>query len=165
MFANAMAKAATVEETSGSEEASGEWTLQGFGPMTRVTTSFGEVHAITLRERDRIRCEMGGNEEVTDVDQVKLDEDFLETMPDAQPILIQAGALGRGLPKVDIMVSPNQPIGFGIQRCETGFRPARDFLGQRGVSRASETLVTYTRFRCTRAVEVRMEGLWTRVEG
>ena len=34
-----------------------KWSLPGFGPMTRISTSFGEMHAQTLRERDVIRTD------------------------------------------------------------------------------------------------------------
>ncbi len=30
--------------------------IVGFGPMSRITTSFGEVYAPTLRAGDRVRC-------------------------------------------------------------------------------------------------------------
>ena len=165
MFARAAFRKAPTKVSETPEHLPGQWTLPGFGPMTRVSTSIGDMHAQVLRERDELRCEMGENESVVSVDRINLDEDFMAGMPDSQPILIHAGALGHGLPKVDVLVSPEQKIGFGIQRCETGFRPARDFLGQRGVVRKTEPLFTYTRFRCDREVAVRMEGLWALVEG
>jgi hypothetical protein len=42
--------------------------LTGLAPMTPVTTSFGEVPAIALRKRDRVRTRYGKFLEIQSVD-------------------------------------------------------------------------------------------------
>lgn len=140
------------------------WSLPGFGPMTRISASFGEVHAQTLRQRDMVRTQTGQLAEIRKVDRVKLDAAFLEQVPDAYAVLIRAGALGGGLPKADVIVSPAQKIAFGRMPRETEFREAREFLGRPGIVRKPEEMMTYTVFSCAAPVTVRTEGIWARVE-
>ncbi len=141
-----------------------EWTLPGFGPMTRVSTSFGEVHAQTLRERDMIRTEQGTLKPVVWIDRIRLDAAFLQQVPDAHAVQIRAGALGGGLPKADVTVSPEQLIGLGRHVHDKKFVKAKTLLGRPGVLRKPEDMMTYTVFHCGESVCVRMEGLWARVD-
>ncbi len=84
--------------------------LIGFGPMSRVSTSFGEVPAQVLRVRDRVRTKTGEYLEIQKIDRITLDEDFLQYHPGAQPILIRAGALATNIPKADVILAPYQQI-------------------------------------------------------
>lgn len=135
------------------------WSLPGFGPMARIATTIGQVHAQALRARDTVVAATGQLLDVLSVDRIRLDRDFLDHSPDAQPIRIGAGSLGRDLPLTDVLVSPDQPVGITRDR----FVKARDLLGIRGVSRASEEMMVYTTFRCAHPVTVKMEGLWARI--
>jgi hypothetical protein len=139
------------------------WTLPGFGPMTRISTSFGDVHAQVLRERDMVRTASGNLKPVLWVDRVKLDQGFMRKAPNATAILIRAGALGNGLPKADVIVSPEQEISFGRQGLTSDFHKAKSLLGRPGVVRKPEEIMTYTRFHCGEPVSVKVEGIWARV--
>ncbi len=139
------------------------WTLPGLGPMTRVTTSFGEVHAQALRERDMVRSMNGHLSEIVEIDRLRLDAAFLAQVPDAYPVMIRAGALGAGLPKADILVSPGQNIGFGRNASDAHVVRAGDLVGRPGIVRRPEEMMTYTNFRCSQPVVVEIEGVWAEV--
>lgn len=139
------------------------WTLPGFGPMTRISTSFGDVHAQALRERDVIRTPMGLLKPIKWVDRMRLDSAFLKHVPDAQAVMIRAGSLGGGLPKADIVVSPEQSLGLGRHAHDVKFVKAKTLLGRPGVVRKPEELLTYTLFHCGEEVVVRVEGVWAKV--
>ena len=140
------------------------WTLPGFGPMTRISTSFGEVPAQALRVRDQIRTDQGTLKSVVWLDRLRLDSGFLSRMPDAHAVLIRAGALGNGLPKADVIVSPEQSLGLGRHAHDLKFVKAKELLGRPGVVRKPEEILTYTLFHCGESICVRTEGLWARVD-
>lgn len=141
----------------------GKWTLGGFGPMTRISTSFGDVHAQTLRVRDMIRTQNGNLKPVQWLDRVMLDQAFINRVSDATAIMIRAGALGQGLPKHDVVVSPQQEIGIGAHGAGIKYQRASTLLGRPGVIHKPEEIMTYTMFHCGEPVCVKMEGLWARV--
>ena len=141
-----------------------KWSLPGFGPMTRISTSFGDMHAQTLRERDVIRTATGTLAPIKWVDRMLLDSDFLSVVTDAHAILIRAGSLGNGLPKADVVVSPCQKIGLGRQPGDSQFVEAGKLVGRPGVLRKPEDMMTYTLFHCGEPVAARMEGIWALVE-
>ncbi|MEM9975009.1 MAG: Hint domain-containing protein [Pseudomonadota bacterium] len=140
-----------------------QWTLPGFGPMTRISTSFGEVHAQALRMRDLVRTQNGNLKPIQHLDRVMLDQDFTAQVADATAIVIRAGALGAGLPKQDVVVSPRQEVGIGHHGAGIKWQPAAQLLGRPGVLRRPEEILTYTMFHCGEPVVVKMEGLWARV--
>lgn len=140
------------------------WTMAGFGPMARISTSFGEVHAQALRVGDMVRTPEGEMKRIIFIDRFKLDAGFLDDVPDAHPVCIMKGALGTNLPRTDCVVSPRQLMGVGRQSVDLDYREAADLLGQPAVYRKEETLFTYTRFHCGEPVLARVEGVWTRIE-
>lgn len=135
------------------------WVLPGFAPMTRITTSFGEVHAQALRERDLVRTKSGRFMPIVWLDRIRLDGDFLALHPDAQPIAIREGALGRGLPKNEIMLSPRQVIAAAPGVIAGPDRTAADLLNRPGVFRRPETGLTYTMFHLGEPAVVFCEGV------
>lgn len=140
------------------------WTLAGFGPLPRISTSFGEVHAQAIRERDMVRTQEGALKAVVYTDHIALDGDFLARNPDACAVLVRSGALGNGLPKTDVLLSPEQEISWERHAVASSFLKARDLLGRPGVLRKPEDIMTYSIFHCGEPAVVRMEGLWARVE-
>lgn len=139
------------------------WTLPGFGPMTRISTSFGEVHAQALRVRDTIRTQQGALKPVVWLDRMRLDSAFLNAVPDSHAVLIRAGALGNGLPKADVTVSPEQLLGIGRHAHDQKFVKAKELVGRPGVLRKHEEMFTYTLFHCGESVTVRVEGIWAKI--
>jgi len=140
-----------------------QWSLPGFAPMTRITTSFGEVHAQALRERDLVRTRSGEFKPIRWIDRIVLDEEFLVRHPDALPVLIRANALGRGLPRADVMLSPRQPIAPLFNQLPGTAKTAADLLSRPGVYRKTENVVTYTLFHLGAPDYVMTERFWVYV--
>ncbi len=147
---------------SGSDRKPSENTggFQGLGPMARVSTSFGDMHAQTLRERDMLRTRAGGFIKIERVDRYVLDEDFLSYHPEALPVRIRAGAFGRNLPASDVILAPYQKFTAGQQIAGSTLSRALDALGRPSVVRAAESFITYTVIRCAKPVSILCEGLW-----
>jgi len=135
------------------------WTLPGLCWNASVMTSFGALPVQVLRLHDPLRVDNGAIARIAWVDKVHLDESFLKSFPDAQPVLIRAGALGPNLPSQDVLVSPEQKITVTGPGYSKMLRPARSLLGRPGVLRSPQMLLTYYLFHCGRPANVRCEGL------
>lgn len=132
----------------------------GFGPLSRITTSFGEVFAQTLRVGDRVRTKEGTYLEVRKIDRLTLDEGFLKYHPTAMPVVIRAGALGVGVPSGDLTLAPYQPMHKKQPMTGGTFDRAVDAIGRSQVYRRPESIVTYTVFHCGRPAVILCEGVW-----
>lgn len=136
------------------------WTTPGFGPMTRISTNFGEVPAQALRERDLVRTYGGNFLPVVWVDRIVLSEEFLMRHPDAMPVELHAGLFSHGLPKQPVVLSPGQVISPDPNSGPTVRQKVRDLLDRQGVERKSEDIFTYTRLHLGEPAYVCAEGLW-----
>lgn len=133
--------------------------IAGFGPMSRITTSFGEVYAQTLREGDRVRTKEGHFARIQAIKRMTLDADYLKYHPEAQPVIIRAGAFGFGLPAADVTLAPHQRIHLD-QRLPGGrLECAIEAVGRPQVYRRPEQIITYTVFHCGRPTVVNCEGI------
>ena len=141
----------------GEEAASERWPLPGLAPMTRVRTSFGDVHAIALRKGDEVLTRAGDYKRILWINRIKLDEVFLSQKPDSNPIVIGAGALGQ---KGELMVSPRQVICSDDTSGLAKGREASMLVSHPGVRRLRETGLTYTLFHVGEEAEVYCEGLY-----
>jgi hypothetical protein len=154
-----------VSRSLGGEEAipvEQKWPYAGLAPMTRVRTSFGDVYAVALRRGDLVKTRSGEFKPIVWLDRIMLDDTFLQTMKDSNPILMPEGSVARGLPKKDILVSPRQVVSMQADFCEQ--REAADLLGRPNIRRKFETGMSYTVFHLGRTEEVSCEGLWLRIE-
>ena len=134
------------------------WTLPGLCWNASVMTSFGALPVQVLRKHDPLRTSSGQIMRIEWIDKIQLDEEFLAAYPDAQPVVIRAGALGLGQPKQDIVVSPSQPVAVqSMSGMES--RSARSLLGRPGVMRQPQSMVTYYLFHCGQPAQVQAEGL------
>jgi len=134
--------------------------LKGLGPMTRVSTSFGDVPAQALRARDMVRTKTGSFVKIERVDRVVLDEGFLQYHPEALPIRIRAGAFGRNIPASDVTLAPYQTLSSTGPMTAKRISRAVDALGRPNVLRVPETIITYTVIQCAKPTSVHCEGLW-----
>lgn len=139
------------------------WDMPGFGPMTRISTTFGDVPAQALRVRDTIRTRTGECLQIQWLDRIILNEEFMQRHPEANPILIRASAMAVGLPGRDVMVSPGQAVCFSAHVAAGDFKAAGTLTGRPNIMRKPEPIITYTLFHCGRPVEVKVEGIWARV--
>ena len=133
------------------------WPLPGLAPMTRVRTSFGDVHSIALRKGDEVLTKSGEYLPIHWINRIKLDEHILTTKPDSNPVVIGAGALGS---HAELLVSPRQVI-VGDAGSDLPLpREAASLVTQPGVRRLHETGLTYTMFHVGVAAEIFCEGLY-----
>jgi hypothetical protein len=137
--------------------------LVGFGPLTRFETDFGQVPAQALRVRDRLRLHGGRYCPIRRIEKVFFDEAFLDRNPDAQPVLIEPGSLGLGLPSEPILLAPGQKLS-GRQGLPVSYERARDLLGTGKAHRRTEQLVTYVVISFGEPVDICSGGLWLRAE-
>ena len=121
------------------------------------------MHAQTLRVRDLVRTRSGEFKPIKWIDRIVLEEEFLKRHQDAHPVLIRAGALGRGLPRQDIMLSPRQPLATLANQVPGSAKTAADLLHKPGVFRKAESTITYTMFHCGSPEAVMTEKLWVSV--
>lgn len=140
-----------------------QWTLPGLCEGMRVTTSFGDLPVQALRRRDPLRTQAGTITHVEWVDCIRLDEEFLASNPDAQPVRIAAGSFGNGRPERDLTVSPHQLVNASPTPFAQDFRRARDLTGRPGITRQPALMANYYLFHCGSPAAVLAEGLCLRV--
>ncbi len=134
------------------------WPLPGLAPMTRVRTSFGDVHAAALRKGDEVLTRSGRYAPILWLTRIRLDERILAEKPDSNPVVIAAGALGPNLPTQEIIVSPRQIVCEDATTGFTGDREAASLVSRPGVRRVRETCLSYTMFHVGQPAEVYCEG-------
>ncbi len=135
------------------------WPLPGLAPMTRVRTSFGDVHAIALRKGDEVLVRSGEYKPIVWINRIMLDEHVLSLKPDSNPIVLAPGCLGNA-PAVEMMVSPRQIISADNQSGLSRPREASMLVSRAGVRRLRETSLSYTMFHLGEDAEVYCEGLY-----
>ncbi len=144
----------TSETKGGGQEI---WPLPGLAPMTRVRTSFGDVHSIALRKGDEVLTRSGKYLPILWIKRIRLDEHILSTKPDSNPVVIAPGALGN---TGELMISPRQIIGADDTNGLRSDREAAMLISQVGVRRLRESGLTYTMFHLGEDAEVMCEGLF-----
>jgi len=135
------------------------WNQPGIHGKARILTSFGELPIEALRKRDMVKTARGDFLAVLHIEEFKLDRNFLEYHPDAQPISIRCGALGRALPKRDILISPEQKICLQADRFGDDPRKAIDLCGRAKIGRQSQNFVTYYQIALSCRAMVYVEGV------
>lgn len=133
------------------------WPLPGLAPMTRVRTSFGDVHSIALRNGDEVLTKGGEFLPILWLNRIKLESHILNTKPDSNPIVIGPGSFGNS---GELMVSPRQVICADKVSGLAESREAATLVSHAGVRRLRETGLTYTMFHVGREAEVYCEGLF-----
>ncbi len=153
---------APVAQTS-DEHAQGSadrWPLPGLAPMTRVRTSFGDVHAVALRKGDLVQTRGGDFKPIVWLNRIMLDQRFLDEKADSNPIRIQAGAVGSAVPTTDIMVSPRQVVCPSPMSNIKKRHEASELVSKAGVARQRETGLSYTMFHLGDPEEIYCDGVY-----
>lgn len=138
------------------------WPLPGLAPMTRVRTSFGDVHAIALRKGDEVLLKSGQYRKIEWINRIMLDEHILNLKPDSNPVLLASGSLGAGLPAHDIMVSPRQVFCADDRTGLAKPREASMLVSRGGIRRFRESSLSYTMFHVGETADVYCEGVYLR---
>jgi hypothetical protein len=151
---------APVMSKSAPEDSADRWPLPGLAPMTRVRTSFGDVHAVALRKGDLVQTRSGDFKPIVWLNRVMLDAQFLDEKLDSNPIRIQAGAVGHAMPTSDVMLSPRQIVCAGAKSGRPNRFEASDLVEKPGVKRQRETGLSYTMFHLGDTEEVYCDGIY-----
>ena len=136
------------------------WPLPGLAPMTRVRTSFGDVHAAALRKGDEVLTRGGKYLPILWLTRISLDEHVLRSKPDSNPVVLAPGSLGPNIPAIEIMVSPRQIVCAGNGTAIESDREAATLISRPGIRRLPETSLSYTMFHVGERAEVYCEGAY-----
>lgn len=137
-----------------------------FTPGTRVATKRGEVPVQQLKEGDLVLTRDNGPQELRWVGRRNLRHEDLAQMPAYFPILIRAGALGKGAPQRDMMVSPNHRILITSELAEVMFGArevlvaAKHLVGLDGVDVTPVPRVSYIHVMFDAHEVILADGVW-----
>lgn len=144
-----------------------ETVIPCFTPGTLIRTENGNRPVETLKEGDRIVTRDNGIQTIRWVGHKHLNRKTLKNAPKLRPIFLRKGALGNGLPKRDMMLSPNHRILFANPRTELYlgesevFVAAKHLIHNRGTKRLDVPEVTYIHFMFDRHEVVMSNGCWS----
>lgn len=136
------------------------WPLPGIAAMTRVRTSFGDVHAAALRKGDEVLTRSGKYKPILWLNRIHLDEHVLSLKPDSNPVVIAPGALGSSSPISEMMVSPRQIICADDSSGLSKPREASMLISRPGIRRLTETCLSYTMFHVGESADICCEGIY-----
>ncbi len=136
-----------------------------FTPGTLIATQKGELPVEMLRQGDRVITRDNGIQPVRWIGKTLMYAQDFQADPHLLPILIRQGALGKGLPERDMMVSPNHRILVPSERTSLVFKErevlvAAKHLTAVGVSSVASSGTTYVHFMCDRHEVVLANGIW-----
>jgi len=138
-----------------------------FTPGTRIATPQGERLVEELEVGDRVITRDNGIQEIRWVGKRRLNGLELALSDHLQPVLIRKGALGRGLPERDMMVSPQHRVLMANDRTALYFEDrevlvaAKHLVGMEGIERVAVSTVTYIHFMFDQHEVVLSDGAWT----
>jgi hypothetical protein len=134
---------------------------------TRIATPRGECAVEDLRVGDRVITRDNGLQKIRWIGQRALTGAELRKAPHLRPVLIRAGALGRGLPLQDMLVSPQHRMLINSERAALYFEDnevlasARHLTDMAGVAQAGVTALTYVHFMFDQHEVVLSNGAWS----
>jgi len=138
-----------------------------FTPGTLIDTSRGPVPVERLVVGDRVLTRDHGFQPLRWVGRKDVDVYEMDAKPEFRPVLIDADALGPGLPARAMRVSPQHRILMCGPEAEMLFGnhevlvPALHLVGQPGILREAAPTVTYIHVMCDRHEILRGDGVWS----
>lgn len=138
-----------------------------FTPGTLIDTLRGKRAVEDLVPGDKVLTRDHGYQPLAWTGRRDLSAADLARVPAAAPVRIAAGALGRGLPERDLIVSPRHRMLITGARAELMFGErevlvcAADLLGLPGVTQDLAGDVSYIHIMCDAHQIIRAEGAWT----
>ncbi|GKY88984.1 Hint domain-containing protein [Sinisalibacter aestuarii] len=138
-----------------------------FTPGTLIATPRGEVPVERLREGDKVVTRDNGLQEIRWLGRQTVSGALLDVTPRLKPVLIRAGALGKGLPERDMLVSPNHRLlimgdrpALYFDETEV-FAAAKHLVNGESILRVEASAVTYLHFMFDHHEVVLSDGAWT----
>ena len=138
-----------------------------FTPGTMVETKDGLVAVENLVPGQRVLTRDNGYQPVRWIGRRRLSAAELAARPQLQPVRIGRGALGQGLPEVDMVVSPQHRMLLTGTRAELFFGEAEvlaaalHLVGNPGIERLVVDEVTYLHIMFDAHEIIRADGAWT----
>ncbi|WP_163850046.1 Hint domain-containing protein [Pseudooceanicola aestuarii] len=138
-----------------------------FTPGTLIATPRGEVPVEALQEGDRIITRDNGLQQIRWIGRKDLHGQDMLRLEHLQPVLIQKGSLGHGLPESDMLVSPNHRVLINNDKTALYFEDrevlvaAKHLTGLKGVDRVETSSASYIHFMFDQHECVLSNGSWT----
>ena len=138
-----------------------------FTPGTMIETKGGLVAVERLRLGQQVLTRDNGYQKIRWIGRRRLGPADLAAHPQLQPVRIAQGALGAGLPEVDMVLSPQHRMLISGARAELLFGEAEvlaaalHMVGLPGITRAAVPEVTYLHLMCDAHEIIRADGAWT----
>lgn len=138
-----------------------------FTPGTLIATNRGEIAVEKLQAGDKVFTRDNGSQPLRWVGKRALASDDLARNPDFQPIYLRAGALGKGVPERDMMVSPNHRMLLTSDLAEVMFEErevlvaAKHLTDLEGIDRIGASDVTYIHLMFDQHEVILADGAWT----
>lgn len=138
-----------------------------FAPGTVIATPKGERAVEDLRAGDRVITRDNGLQEIRWIGRRDLAGAELLQAPHLKPVLIRAGALGRGLPERDLLVSPNHRVLLNNEKTALYFEDrevlasAKHLTDLEGVDAVDTGAISYIHFMFDQHEVVLSNGSWT----
>ena len=138
-----------------------------FTPDVRIKTIRGEVPAGQLRVGDRVLTRDHGYQSIRWVGMRDLSRAEVMAAPQLGPVCIGAGALGRGLPARDMMVSPQHRVLVGNEKTQLWFGADEVLVSAvhlscvEGIEQMADRAVSYVHFMFDHHEIVSGDGVWS----
>lgn len=137
---------------------------------TSVATPQGEMRVEDLKVGDDVITRDNGTQPLVSVSIKTLDAFWLRTHEHLQPIVIEAGVLGNGLPEQPIRVSPNHRLLSLRDRTALAYVDAETLIAAKnllnpkaGIYKLDAGTVTYVHIACVCHQVVLCNGTWTEI--
>ena len=154
--------------TSTSDNAEKENIVPCFTPGTSIATPRGEMLVEDLQLGDKIITRDNGIQEIRWIGAKRMEGRTLQANPHLQPVLIQRGALGHGLPERDMLVSPNHRMLVNTDRVALYFDENEVLVSAKhlvnpseGVQNINSMGTTYIHFMFQNHEVVLSNGAWS----
>ncbi|RLJ41690.1 Ca2+-binding RTX toxin-like protein [Litoreibacter meonggei] len=139
-----------------------------FTPGTSIATPRGEILVEDLMVGDKVITRDNGIQEIRWIGAKRMDGRELQNNPHLQPVLIQKGSLGNGLPERDMLVSPNHRMLVNNDRVALYFEENEVLVSAKHLVNPSEGVqtiasmgITYIHFMFDNHEVVLSNGAWT----
>lgn len=134
---------------------------------TSIATPQGVVLVENLSVGDQVITRDNGIQEIKWIGATSVDGRYLQAHPHLQPILIQKGALGYGLPEYNLTVSPNKRLVVSNDRVSLRFDEDEVLVSAKHLVNPSEGIqevqsmgITYIHFVFDQHEVVLANGAW-----
>lgn len=138
-----------------------------FTPGTRIATRRGEVAVENLKQGDMVFTRDNGIQPLRWVGRRDLSAQDLEEHPEFQPVFIRQGALGKGLPERDMLVSPNHRMLLNSDLAELLFEEREVLIAAKfltsldGIDQVTTHQVSYLHLMFDQHEIILADGGWT----